>query len=168
MIDLARINAWTEAETRQAFLRCCGAERWASQLTQRRPFTSEADLLATARAVWRSLGSEDWLQAFAAHPKIGDSEALRHRFGQTAAWPATEQSGVTGAPEEVLQALAEGNARYEARYGFRFIVCATGKTAGEMLVLLQARLENDPDRELLLAAAEQEKITRLHLEKLSS
>ncbi len=168
MIDVDCINRWTEAEARQAFLRCCGVDRWANQMAQRRPFGDEAELLDTATQIWRSLGSNDWLAAFAAHAKIGDLDSLRRKFGQTAAWSTAEQAGVAGASDQVLRALAEGNAQYESRFGYRFIVCATGKSAGEMLALLQERLENDPVCELPIAAAEQEKIMRLRLEKLCS
>jgi 2-oxo-4-hydroxy-4-carboxy-5-ureidoimidazoline decarboxylase len=167
MIDLDIINAWGEAEARAAFLRCCGSRSWAARMAGRRPFPTEADLFVSAEEDWRGLTREDWLEAFAAHPRIGDLDSLRQKFAATAAWPEGEQAGVRGAPEEVLRALAEGNGAYEARFGYLFIVCATGKTAEEMLALLRRRLANGPDEELLLAAAEQEQITRLRLQKLT-
>ena len=108
----------------------------------------------------------DWREAFAHHPKIGDVESLRRKFASTSVWTAGEQSGVVGAEEAVLTALAEGNAAYEARFGYIFIVCATGKSAGEMLEILQTRLLSGPRTELRVAAEEQKKITRLRLEKL--
>jgi 2-oxo-4-hydroxy-4-carboxy-5-ureidoimidazoline decarboxylase len=166
MIDLDAINAWCETEARAAFLRCCGSRRWADRMAERRPFCAEADLFAATADIWRGLIREDWLEAFAAHPRIGDVDSLRRKFGATAAWSAREQAGVGGASEKVLQALAEGNRAYEARFGYLFIVCATGKTAEEMLALLRQRLGNGPEEEFRLAAAEQEKITRLRLEKL--
>ena len=95
-------------------------------------------------------------------------DALRDRFRNTAAWSAAEQAGVAGAGDGVLHALADGNRLYEVKFGYTFIVCATGKTAAEMLALLQQRLENDPEQELPIAAAEQAKITRLRLQKLCS
>jgi 2-oxo-4-hydroxy-4-carboxy-5-ureidoimidazoline decarboxylase len=166
MSDVAAINSWSEPEARAAFLRCCGATRWAARMAARRPFAGEAELFAAAGQVWRSLTRADWLEAFAAHPKIGDLEALRRKFAATASWSAGEQAGVAGASETTLQALAEGNRRYEARFGHIFIVCATGKTAAEMLALLDQRLGNEPEEELRIAAGEQEKITQLRLRKL--
>jgi 2-oxo-4-hydroxy-4-carboxy-5-ureidoimidazoline decarboxylase len=125
-------------------------------------------LFRAAEQAWWDLSRQDWLEAFAAHPKIGDLDALRAKFATTAAWAAGEQSGVAGAPEEVLCELAASNRLYEETFGYIFIVCATGKTAAEMLELLRQRLGNQPDAELAVAAAEQWKITRLRLEKLAS
>jgi len=166
MLNLDLLNAWGAAEAYGAFLRCCEAPRWAERMTARRPFASEAELFAAAEEVWRGLPREGWLQAFAAHPKIGDLDALRARFGGAGGWSAAEQAGVAGASEATLRALAEGNRSYEEKFGHIFIVCATGKGADEMLALLQQRLQNDPGEELEVAAREQEKITRLRLEKL--
>ncbi len=109
----------------------------------------------------------DWLEAFGAHPKIGDLDALRAKFAATAAWTAHEQAGAHGAPDDLLRELAEENCRYEARFGYIFIVCATGKTAGEMLTVLKARLTNYPAEEIKIAAGEQAKITRIRLEKIA-
>ncbi len=130
---------------------------------QRRPFRSTEALLAAARDEWFSLDQEDWREAFRHHPKIGDRAALRARFPHTAHLSAQEQTGMDGAADEVLDALAEGNREYEATFGFIFIVCATGKSAAEMLGLLRARLPNPPDREIRIAAAEQAEITALRL-----
>jgi 2-oxo-4-hydroxy-4-carboxy-5-ureidoimidazoline decarboxylase len=167
MINLNALNSWNEAEARAAFLRCCGSTRWADHMAARRPFPSEVELFAAAEDVWRGLTREDWLQAFAAHPRIGDVDSLRKKFAAIAAWSAQEQAGMVGAADEVLLALAEGNHAYVAKFGYIFIVCATGKTAEEMLTLLRQRLGNTPEEELLHAAAEQEKITRLRLRKLT-
>ena len=133
----------------------------------RRPFESDEAVLQAADDVWEELGREDYLEAFSHHPKIGaDIESLRKKFQSTAAWSSGEQAGVSMADEETLRGLAKGNIDYEARFGYIFIVCATGKSAGEMLALLRARLPNPPDRELAIAAGEQAKITRIRLEKL--
>jgi 2-oxo-4-hydroxy-4-carboxy-5-ureidoimidazoline decarboxylase len=167
VIDLPAINSWSKAEARTAFLRCCGSSRWADLMTARRPFRDEADLLAAAVSLWRGLTQADWLEAFAAHPRIGDVESLRKKFAATAAWSTQEQADVTGAAEDVLQALAEGNRAYEARFGYIFIICATGKTAAEMLTQLHQRLSHSPEEELHYAATEQEKITHLRLHKLT-
>jgi 2-oxo-4-hydroxy-4-carboxy-5-ureidoimidazoline decarboxylase len=166
MINLDALNSGTKEEAYAALLRCCGSTRWAEQMAARRPFASAKELFAAARATWQGLARQDWLEAFAAHPKIGDLEALRGKFAATAAWSAAEQAGVAGAAEATLRALAEANRAYEARFGHLFLVCATGKSAEQMLALLQQRLSNGPDEELRIAAAEQEKITRLRLEKL--
>jgi 2-oxo-4-hydroxy-4-carboxy-5-ureidoimidazoline decarboxylase len=165
-MNLDIIDAAPEADARAALLRCCGARRWADAMLARRPFGTPADLLAAADDCFDALGQADWLEAFAAHPRIGDLDGLRQKFAATADWSSKEQAGVADAAEQVLSDLAAGNKEYEARFGHIFIVCATGKTAAEMLALLRARLLNAPDAELRIAAAEQAKITRLRLEKL--
>jgi OHCU decarboxylase len=168
MLDVTALNSLSEAEARAALLRCCGATRWAEQMTARRPFAAEADLFAAARDIAKTLTRNDWLEAFAAHPKIGDLDSLRSKFAHTAAWSAQEQSSLSSAAETTLRALAAGNQTYEAKFGHIFIVCAAGKTADEMLALLEERLSNSADVELRIAAAEQEKITRLRLQRFCS
>ncbi len=166
-MNLARINAWTVDEALSSFRRCCGSLRWAEQMARLRPFESDDALFEAAGWIWWGLAPADWLEAFAAHPRIGDRDAMRARFAATSAWSAREQAGIEGAPEDVLEELAEANVRYEERFGYLFIVCATGKTAEEMHALLNDRLPNDPEVELRTAAAEQAKITRIRLEKLA-
>ena len=165
---LYQLNELGEAEARDALLRCCGSRRWVDRMMARRPFATESDLLAAADHVWEGLDRSDRLEAFAAHPRIGDVDALRARFASTASWAANEQSGVQDAAESTLRGLAECNRAYEARFGTIFIVCATGKTAGEMLELLRGRLRNDPETELRVASSEQAAIMRLRLRKLCS
>ena len=131
-----------------------------------RPFGSQEGLLSTARRVWFALTPADWREAFECHPKIGDREAMGRRYAGTRHLSAKEQAGVDAAPEQTLTALADGNRAYEERFGYIFIVCATGRTAAEMLALLQARLGNDPATEIHIAAEEQAKITELRLLKL--
>jgi len=161
------INTTSAAELTEALGRCCGAPRWAAELVSARPFTSRTHLFGAADVIWWHLAQSDWHAAFAHHPRIGaDVEALRKKFAPTAGWSEGEQSGVTGASEAVLTRLAEGNRRYEERYGFIFIVCASGKTAEEMCLILEARMNNAPEAELRIAAGEQAKITRIRLEKL--
>ena len=162
------LNRLPDETARTEFERCCGARRWITGMLARRPFADRAALMETASEVWRGLGPEDWREAFTHHPRIGDIEGLRKRFATTAAWASAEQAGAAAASEEVLRSLAEGNRRYEERFGHIFIVCATGKSAAEMDALLRARLGNDPESELRIAAGEQEKILRLRLEKLLS
>jgi len=133
-----------------------------------RPFGTVEDLFEAADAIWSSLSSSDWIEAFSHHPKIGDIESMRIRFSSTSSWSKEEQSGISAAHDEVLKALAEGNRKYEERFGYIFIVYATGKSAEEMLALLNERLSNDPAIELTIAADEQRKIMRLRLDRLLS
>ena len=164
----AVLNALSIDEARAALLRCCGATRWAAWLLTQRPFASTEALFKAAAGVWTQMEKADMLEAFAHHPEIGsDIASLRERFASTAAWSSAEQAGVAGADDATLEALRDGNVRYREQFGYIFIVCATGKSAAEMLALLRARLAHDPDTELRVAAAEQAKITRLRLEKLS-
>lgn len=158
-----RIDEAAPEEARELLRASCGSTRWVERMLERRPFGTGAALLAAAREEWFALEPDDWKEAFAAHPKIGDRAALRTRFPGTRHLAAGEQSGVEGAPEDVLSALAAGNVSYEQKFGFIFIVCATGLTAGEMLARLRERLRNDPAAELRIAAEEQAKITELRL-----
>jgi len=168
MVNLERLNSWTKTEAKSALLRCCGASRWAEELADCRPFLSEQELFDAAERLWQGLDRDGWLEAFAAHPKIGDLNALRAKFSNTAAWSVGEQAGLADAVDAVFGALARLNRLYEEKFGYIFIICATGKTAAEMLALLEERLKNDPDRELSIAAGEQTKITQLRLRKLCS
>jgi 2-oxo-4-hydroxy-4-carboxy-5-ureidoimidazoline decarboxylase len=165
-MNVQSLNNMPPDTARAALLRCCGSRRWADAMTACRPFASPDKAYQAADKVWSGLDRTDWLEAFAAHPRIGDLDSLRKKFATTADLASGEQAGVTGAGEDVIRALADGNSEYEAKFGHIFIVCATGKTAAEMLAILRERLPNDPDTELRIAAAEQAKITRLRLEKL--
>jgi OHCU decarboxylase len=163
---LDQLNRFSPAQAEVEFLKCCGSNRWASSMSDARPFASANDLMAKADSLWWSLRDEDWLEAFRAHPKIGEQKAAAVQSEQARSWSAQEQSGVQDAATETKAALAAGNQEYEARFGFIFIVCATGKSSAEMLTILNGRLQNDPGTELRVAAEEQRKITRLRLEKL--
>jgi 2-oxo-4-hydroxy-4-carboxy-5-ureidoimidazoline decarboxylase len=165
-MNVARLNALPVAEAQRELARCCGATRWVDGMCARRPFADAAAVYAAADAVWATMAETDWLEAFSRHPKIGDIGQLREKFAATSAWAASEQAGARAASEATLQRLQAGNAAYEAKFGFIFIVCATGKTAAEMAALLDGRLGNDRATELRRAAAEQAKITRIRLEKL--
>ena len=166
-MNLATINAWPLAQARESFHRCCGSTRWSQEMARLRPFESEAVLFEAADRVWWELDASDWLEAFAAHPKIGAREAPRPEHAATAAWSAGEQAGTAQTPAEVLRALEQANRRYEARFGHIFIVCASGQSAEEMLAILERRLSHSPVDEIKLAAAEQAKITRIRLEKVA-
>jgi OHCU decarboxylase len=163
---LARLNA-LPAEAAEAELRaCCGSTRWAREMAARRPFRDPAHLLEAADEAWWSLDPADWEEALRAHPRIGERRAAPGQSERAAAWSAREQAGVAGTPDAVAAALAEGNREYERRFGRIYVVCATGRSAEEMLEILRGRLTNDPETELHVAAGEQAKITRLRLEKL--
>ena len=163
-----QLNELSPEEVTAELLKCCGSTRWAHEMTAARPFASFAELRDKADAVCQSLNEADWLEAFRAHPKIGERKAANGQSQQAQSWSAQEQSGVTNAARETMAELAEQNRDYEARFGFIFIVCATGKSPAEMLAILRARIDNDRHDELLIAAAEQRKITQLRLEKLLS
>lgn len=165
-MTLAELNGLSDREAKTELLRCCGSKRWAGEMSARRPFPSRAGLLAAAGDVWAGLEANEWKRAFAAHPRIGDIKALRKKFASTASWAEGEQSGVARTSEKTIKALAECNRLYEARFGYFFIVCATGKSAGEMLRILKARLDNRPADEISIAAEEQRKIMIIRLEKL--
>jgi OHCU decarboxylase len=156
----AVLNAMAMEDARRALGRCCGSARWVEGMLARRPFSSEDELDACADAVWAVLGRADYLEAFAQHPAIGTSTA--------SAWSAQEQSRVAEAGADTVASLRDLNQTYARRFGYTFIVCATGKRADEMLAQLRARLDNQPEAELAVAAAEQAKITRLRLHKLAS
>ncbi|HEX8248602.1 MAG TPA: 2-oxo-4-hydroxy-4-carboxy-5-ureidoimidazoline decarboxylase [Pyrinomonadaceae bacterium] len=152
------------AESR--FLDCCGSRQWAQMMTATRPFADIAALLEKAEQIWRGLDARDRLEAFAAHPKIGARRAAPKQQAQSAEWSSGEQSGTHSAAESVLDALAEANRLYEEKFGYIFIVCATGKSAEEMLEICRRRLNNDAETELQTAAEEQRKITEIRLKKL--
>jgi OHCU decarboxylase len=163
---LERLNTLPPVEARAELLKCCGSSRWAEGVAARRPFRSDEELFETADRVWRELTAEDWLEAFRAHPKIGERKAAAEVSEEARRWSEREQSGARGAPADVAAALAEGNRAYEEKFGFIFIVCAAGKSAAEMRSLLDARLSNERDAELRAAAEEQRQITRLRLRRL--
>lgn len=153
---LAKINAWPAKKAREELLRCCGCIRWTDAMLAARPFKDKAALLAAADAAWAKTDAADWLEAFSHHPRIGGKDVSTH----------VEQAAVASASEVMLDALAQGNVDYEAKFGHIFIVCATGKTAAAVLDLLKSRLRNDPETEKRIAADEQAKITKIRLEKL--
>ena len=145
---------------------CCGSRGWVQAMLAHRPFGTLVRVLNEAEEIWWSLGPDDWREAFDHHPRIGEQTAAAPQGAAAKAWSADEQRGAATAGEDTRQALAEGNREYERRFGHIYLVCATGKSAEEMLALLHQRLSNDPATELRVAAAEQAKITRLRLEKL--
>ncbi|MEP6904763.1 MAG: 2-oxo-4-hydroxy-4-carboxy-5-ureidoimidazoline decarboxylase [Gemmatimonadales bacterium] len=165
-ISVAELDAMPVPHAAELFVECCGSARWVSEMVARRPFKSRRAVSTAADEIWKSLGANDWLEAFASHPRIGERSSAVPQGERGTAWAAGEQSGVEQARQEVREELAVANRAYEERFGHIYIVCATGKTAGEMLALARERLRNDPDDELKMAAEEQRKITRLRLDKL--
>jgi 2-oxo-4-hydroxy-4-carboxy-5-ureidoimidazoline decarboxylase len=159
------LNALPADEAGAALARCCGSARWVAGMLARRPWASTAALYADAAALWAALGRDDFLEAFAQHPRIGargDGDEARDT------WARQEQARVADAAAGTRRSLADANERYLRRFGYIFIVCATGRSAAEMLALLEERLDNDPARELAIAAGEQARITRLRLGKLGA
>ena len=165
-MTLESLNALTIFDANEQFEICCGAANWVEKMNQNRPFQNKDDLYHKAESIWYSLSSTDWLEAFTHHPKIGNIDSLRKKFHNTKSISEDEQSGVNDAVESTLNDLAESNQLYEDKFGFIFIVCATGKSVDEMLALIKIRLNNNANAEMLNAAKEQNKITQLRLEKL--
>jgi 2-oxo-4-hydroxy-4-carboxy-5-ureidoimidazoline decarboxylase len=163
-LDTLNIMSVNAAE--QAFLSCCGSTRWASAMAAARPFASGAALVDAADRIWAGLEPTDWREAFAAHPRIGESGGAAPHAGAKADWSSSEQSGVRDASASLRLRLAAANREYDSRFGYRFIICATGRSAEAMLADLDRRLANDPDQELRVAAEEQCRITRLRIGRL--
>jgi 2-oxo-4-hydroxy-4-carboxy-5-ureidoimidazoline decarboxylase len=162
---LERWNRLKAAEAENEILACCGSRAWARGMANRRPVADEAALLRASDETWRRLSGADWMEAFRSHPRIGESRAERPAGAQSASWSAQEQGGVAGGEDAVKIALADGNREYEKRFGHIFIVCATGKSAAEILAILRRRLKNDAQTELHEAAEQQRQITQIRLKK---
>lgn len=164
--NLAWLNDLPQDEAEATFLDCCGSQEWARRMAAARPFAMLEDLFSAASEIWFSLSLADWLEAFASHPKIGSKEKRPAQNERAAAWSEGEQSGTETASNDVQQQLVDINRLYEDKFGFIFIVCATGKTAEEMLAIARARANNSLETEIQLAAEEQRKITEIRLNKL--
>ena len=166
------VRAFNDLDTDSAtdlLTQCCGSKRWAEGMVENRPYVSLDHLFGQAREVWWHLGDGDWLEAFGHHPEIGaDIQSLRKKFEKTAALSEAEQAGVAAASDAELQGLARLNKAYKERFGFLFIICATGKSAAFMLKELTRRVENEAAEELRIAAGEQVKITELRLKQMLS
>jgi 2-oxo-4-hydroxy-4-carboxy-5-ureidoimidazoline decarboxylase len=162
---LERWNGLTENEAAQEILPCGGSRRWAHALAGLRPFADAASLLEQSDEVWKRVDLRDWDEAFATHPRIGDKTAPASVTEKSAAWSSQEQSGVEHAGDDVQKRLRRGNEEYEHHFGRTYIVCATGKSAEEMLAILDRRLQNDDAAELRESREQQRQITRLRLRK---
>jgi len=163
-MTLAEFNALPPAKAESTLQDCCGSARWATQVAAQRPYASLSALGDAADAAWRNLERADWLEAFRHHPQIGEQAATGSASARK--WAESEQSNARSAGEDVKTRLARRNRAYFERFGYIYIVCATGKSAEQMLALLEHRLQNDPAGELQVAAEQQRLITRLRLEKL--
>jgi 2-oxo-4-hydroxy-4-carboxy-5-ureidoimidazoline decarboxylase len=165
-ITVAELDMMPEPAAAQALADCCASSRWVSGMLAARPFGSPDAVLSSADRIWNSLNKSDWLEAFAHHPPIGEQTGAISQGERGAAWSSGEQAGVAAAGDDVRHALAATNQEYERRFGYIYIVCATGKTPERMLELARARLHNDAATEIRVAAEEQRKITRIRLQKL--
>jgi 2-oxo-4-hydroxy-4-carboxy-5-ureidoimidazoline decarboxylase len=162
---LTRWNALPNPDAVREILPCCGSKAWAGGMAARRPFHDVTSLLAASDETWSNLSAADWMEAFRSHPRIGESKAHESPSLQSAAWSAQEQQSVAAAADAAKSVLAEANKQYERRFGQIFIVCATGKSAAEILEILQRRLQNDEGTEILEAAEQQRQITRIRVTK---
>jgi 2-oxo-4-hydroxy-4-carboxy-5-ureidoimidazoline decarboxylase len=155
----------TQEEAVSEILPCCGSKAWAAGMASKRPVRDAATLLVTSDAIWGGLGEPDWLEAFRSHPRIGESRAEEAAPAQSWAWSKQEQQKAAEADEVMKKALKWGNREYELKFGRIFIVCATGKSAGDILEILRRRLQNDSATELRQAAEEQRQIIQIRLRK---
>ena len=165
-MTLHELNTLSKQQLIQELTKCCGSSAWVNKMLPFFPADDLVELLEDAEEQWFKCSEEDWKEAFAQHPKIGDFESLQKKFESTSEWASGEQSGVNNASQQTLEALAEDNKKYEDKFGYIFIVCATGKSAEEMLGILNERFLNDPKDEIEIAADEQNTITKLRIEKL--
>lgn len=164
-MNLNDLNNQTLAQASHTFMQCCTSSTWVDAMVKARPFTDRRSISHQADLAWQELAESDYMEAFEGHPKIGDVSSLRAKYANTKELAGNEQGLVKEANDDVLETLSQGNTDYEQKFGFIFIVCATGKSAKEMSDLLQARLPNSKAQELINAAEEQRKIFHLRIDK---
>ncbi len=164
--EIEWLNSIAKEALEEQLLKCCGSTNWARRMAEECPFVSFEDLLTSADRIWWSLNADDWLEAFRSHPKIGEQKAVANISSDAQKWSKQEQASIGDAAPDTKRELALLNHEYEQKFGFIYIVCATGKSSEEMLEILKNRMDNSPDEELRIAAAEQAKITQLRLKKL--
>jgi len=162
---LTRWNHLPADEAANEILPCCGSTDWAQRMVTRRPLADAMSLLAASDETWRSLDDTAWDEAFRSHPRIGETRAAQPSHARSAVWSALEQQKAALAGDDVKIALAEGNKEYERRFNRIFIVCASGKSAPEILEILRRRLQNDPDVELREAVEQQRQIMHLRIKR---
>lgn len=167
-MTLEELNNLNQEELKTALNKCCGSSTWTRKMCLLFPVVNKAYLFQKSDEIWYNCEEKDFIEAFTHHPKIGDTKSLKEKFANTSQWASGEQSGVNYANDEIITALEKGNIDYENKFGYIFIVCATGKSAEEMLILLLDRLPNDSNTEIQIAMEEQNKITKIRLKKLLS
>lgn len=165
-MTVAELNALDAATAADAFTACLAVPAWVTRMVAARPFASRDDVIGSAESAAGEIAAGDWARAIAHHPRIGESRTAAATSARAGVWSAGEQAGAGGADESARSALAGGNAAYEARFGHTFIICATGKSAGEMLAALTTRLQNDAATERAVTTAELRAITVLRVAKL--
>jgi 5-hydroxyisourate hydrolase/2-oxo-4-hydroxy-4-carboxy-5-ureidoimidazoline decarboxylase len=167
MITLRQLNSLSEQEAFAQLEQCCVSKTWVNQMLTSRPFSSENELIKKAASIWyNDCSVKDFKDAFTGHPKIGNVESLKEKFAHTAEWAGNEQSRVTSANIETIEALTKANELYEDKFGYIFIVSASGKPAETILAIVNSRLNNKGDDEIYVAMNEQHKITVIRLVKL--
>lgn len=164
-MSLEKINMLSYEEAYKAFSDCCGSKNWVNKMISSRPFKSKNEAIEISDLIWNSISKNDWLEAFEHHPKIGDINSMKEKYSSTRKLAESEQAGVKDSSIDTLSELADYNADYLKKFGYIFIVCATGKSADEMLLIIKERINNDPETEIKIAMKEQSKITKLRLEK---
>lgn len=165
-MTIAAFDHLPAEDKKQMLFKCCSSDQWVKYMMDLLPYEDLVDVLEDAEQAWYNCEEHDWLQAFSHHPKIGDLSSLKLKFPGTASLAGEEQSGVSNAANETIELLASLNKEYENKFGFIFIICATGKSASEMVASIKQRITNDVATELQNAAEEQNNITKLRLEKL--
>ena len=165
-MTLFNLNHLPKQQLTEELFKCCSSTAWVNKMLTVFPVEDFIDLTEDAEEKWYQCTKEDWKEAFSYHPEIGDIDSLKNKLASTVQWAAGEQSSINEASEKTLQQFAEGNKAYKEKFGYIFIVSATGRSAEEMLAILQSRLSNDPKEEIEIAAEEQNMITKIRLEKL--
>jgi 2-oxo-4-hydroxy-4-carboxy-5-ureidoimidazoline decarboxylase len=165
-VTIEELNHLKKDEAHEIFMNCCTAEKWVELMVSSRPFSNFEELNTVSDQHFAKLEESDWLQAFDGHPKIGDVSSLKEKYKSTKKLASGEQSGMSEADEKVIEEMASLNQRYLEQNGFIFIVCASGKSASEMLSIIKSRIDNNRETELKIASEEQIKITKIRLEKL--
>lgn len=167
MITLSQLNELSEKDSYSKLEQCCVSKTWVSKMVDSRPFDSKEDIIKKAASIWyNDCSINDFKEAFTGHPKIGNVESLKEKFAHTADWANDEQAKVTEANTDIINALANANQKYESKFGYIFIVSASGKSAEEILAIVNARLQNAIDDEIYVAMNEQHKITVIRIAKL--
>lgn len=167
-MNLQQLSNLPGAERKAALYRCCGSTTWVNTMSSFFPFEDLISLMETGEEQWYKCTAADWKEAFSQHPAIGNPDSLHKKFADTEQWASNEQASVKASPPEVLADIARANQEYQEKFEYIFIVSATGKSANELLQILQQRLLNPPEVEIKIAAEEQNKITLLRLQKLLS